>query len=212
MRIRVMDKKTVHAFIRWTGLGGVVGPVLFVVTFTAAGLLRPGYSPVRQAVSNLGVGPIPWLLNVPLVLLGFLLVLMAIGFSQAMRPLMNRSLRRACGILLAGPGLGYEMAGIFPETNLFHWILGRPSLVVGSVVGFLVVGLQLRRDLRWHGYGVHSLVSSATVLVLTAFMFLAFSPASRLGALQLAGLAERVMFVAPLAWYVVIGWRLFRTP
>jgi hypothetical protein len=40
---------------RWLALGGVIGPVLFVITFTVAGLARPGYSPVDQAISDLGI-------------------------------------------------------------------------------------------------------------------------------------------------------------
>lgn len=38
-------------------LAGVVGPPLFILVFTLAGWLRPGYSALRQEVSALGVGP-----------------------------------------------------------------------------------------------------------------------------------------------------------
>jgi hypothetical membrane protein len=40
---------------RWLALGGVAGPLLFVLAFTVAGMLRPGYSPVDQAISDLGI-------------------------------------------------------------------------------------------------------------------------------------------------------------
>jgi hypothetical protein len=36
---------------RWLALGGVVGPLVFVATITIAGALRPGYSPIQQAIS-----------------------------------------------------------------------------------------------------------------------------------------------------------------
>ncbi len=201
-----------NQFIKWSGLGGVVGPVLFVVMFTGAGFLRSGYSPVHQAISDLGVGPMAWLLNVPLVVLGFLMVVMAIGFSQAMRPVMSQPWRRTCGMLLAGPGLGYATAGIFPETNPIHWMVGMPLLLIGSVVGFLLVGLQVRRVAAWRGYGIYSLLASASLVVLFPLMNLTFDPTSPLAALRLGGLAERIVVVDLLAWYVVTGWRLFRTP
>jgi hypothetical membrane protein len=35
----------------------MAGPILFVVAFTVDGLLRPFYSPIHQAISDLGVGP-----------------------------------------------------------------------------------------------------------------------------------------------------------
>jgi hypothetical membrane protein len=200
-----------NRFIKWSGLCGVVGPILFVVMFTAAGFLRPGYSPVHQAISDLGVGPMPWLLNVPLVLLGSLLVVMAIGFSLAMRPIMSQPWRQTCGVLLAGPGLGYATAGIFPETNPIHWMLGMPLLAIGSVVGFLLVGLQVRPIPAWRRHGIYSMLTSASLVVLIILMNLAFMPTSPLGAFRLGGLAERIVFVDLLAWYVVTGWRLFLT-
>ncbi len=79
-------------------------------------LQTTSYSPVHQAISDLGVEPMPWLLNIPLVVLGFLLVV------------------------------------------------------------------------------------------------LAFAPGSPLITFHIAGLAERLLLVEILAWYVVMGWRLFRTP
>ena len=33
---------------------GIVGPILFVLLFTIAGLLYPGYSPISQVISVLG--------------------------------------------------------------------------------------------------------------------------------------------------------------
>lgn len=200
-----------NTFIRLSGLGAVVGSILFVVAFTVAGFLRPGYLPIDQAISDLGIGPISWLLNVPLVLLGFLLVVMAIGFSQAMGPVMSRGWRLACGILLASTGLGFATTGIFPETNPIHWMVGQPLFAIGSVFGILLTGLQLLRDRRWHSYGVYSLLTSAIALVLIVLMNLTLNPTSRWAALHVGGLAERVALLDVLVWYVVIAWRLFRT-
>ena len=59
---------------RLLALGGVLGPLIFVVAFSVAGSLRPGYSAIHQAVSDLGVGPRAWLLNISLVVMGVLLI------------------------------------------------------------------------------------------------------------------------------------------
>jgi len=72
---------------------GFVGPVLFVLTFTVAGLLRASYSPVDQAVSDLGVGDHGWMLNRCLVILGLSLVGFAIGFYQTIRPPASTAFR-----------------------------------------------------------------------------------------------------------------------
>src|SRR5258708_5139895 len=72
-------------FIRPFTLAGVIGSILFVLVFTIQGLLRPGYSPINQVVSDLGIGQDAWILTTDLVVFGLLSMLFAIGFYQAMR-------------------------------------------------------------------------------------------------------------------------------
>src|SRR2546423_12788170 len=75
--------KGVH-YIRPFTLAGVIGSLLFVFGFTIDGFLRPGYSPIHQVVSDLGIGENAWILNTDLVVFGLLFMLFAIGFYQAM--------------------------------------------------------------------------------------------------------------------------------
>jgi hypothetical membrane protein len=198
---------------RWLALGGVVGPILFVAAFALGGIARPGYSPIHQAVSDLGVGSNAWLLNVSLVLLGVLLIAFAIGFFRGLRPALSRTWRWVCAVLLACTGLGFADAGIFteaPATVALHWMVGMPLLVLGSVVGFFVTGLALRRSVQWRGWGTYSLIASVVTLVLIAAMFWVFTPGTPLAPARLGGLMERVLFIEVLAWYVAFGWRIFR--
>jgi hypothetical membrane protein len=198
---------------RWLALGGVIGPVVFVLMFTLAGVLRPGYSPIHQAVSDLGVGSNPWLLNGPLVLLGLLLTAFVVGFDRGVGTAIGGAWRWVCVVLLALPGFGYAVGGIFteaPATVAIHWMVGMPLLAVGSVVGFLVTGLRLRRQDGWRGWGIYSVSASVATLVLIGIMFWVFTPSSLLGPLQLGGLLERILFLEILAWYLAFGWRLSR--
>ncbi len=202
-------------FIRWSSFGGVVGSVLFVLLFTVAGLLRPGYSAISQAVSDLGVGPLAWLVNVPIVILGLLLIALAIGFYQAMRRVLRPGLRRSCAVLVALPGLGFIAGGVFtedPSTLIFHILLGATLGLYFPVVTFLVVGLALARQSEWRWFGIYSLIASVATIVVIVFLQLAFTPGSALAAFQIAGLAERVDLVEILAWYIILGWQLFRLP
>src|SRR6266702_4952688 len=92
---------------KWSGLGVFVSSIAFLVLFTVLGLLRPDYSPVRQAISDLGVGPLDWVLNAGLIVTGALLVAFAFGFAQdAMYPVVNPGSRWLLGFLLQAPGLG----------------------------------------------------------------------------------------------------------
>jgi len=187
-------------------LGGVTGPLIFLLAFTVAGLLRPDYSPIHQAISDLGVGSNPWLLNVPLVLLGALIVAFCVGFARVLGPRLGNPWRWVCPVLLALPGLGYAWAGIFteaPATMTLHWVVGMPLVGLGAIAGFLITGLRLRRIESLRGLGTYSVVAGLLTLALIVVMFSTWM-------LGFGGLTERVFFVEILAWYVVAALRLLR--
>jgi hypothetical membrane protein len=197
---------------RWLMLAGVVGPILFVGVFTLAGFLSPDYSPIHQAISDLGVGPNGWLLDVSLVINGLLLIGFAVGFALSMQPVLSRGWRWACATLLALHGLGLAVAGLFteaPATLAIHWMVGAPLGWFGPVVAFFVTGLALRRDPRWHRWGIYLLVASLLTLVLIIVTFWVFTPGTPLASLRLGGLMERALMIEIEAWYVALGWRLF---
>jgi len=188
----------------WLALCGVVGPLVFVVAFTVAGFTRPGYSQIHQAISDLGVGPKAWLLNVPLVALGPLLAAFAVGFFQILGPALGDPWRWICAVLVLLPGLGYALAGIFTEaTGVLHWVGANVLITIGSLAGFSVTGLRLRRLPEWRAWGTYSIIASVATLILIAAEF-ALWPTG------MGGLLERLLFVELLAWYVVIGGWLFR--
>jgi hypothetical membrane protein len=194
---------------RWLALGGVIGPVFFVLTFTIAGLLRPGYSPIIQAISDLGVGDNGWIVNGSLVILGLLLVGFAISFYRSVRPEASAAFRLVCALLISIVGIGYAVAGIFPETTPIHWLVGATCVYVGAVLAFFLTGLLLRGDPAWRGWAVYSFIAGLATVVLVAITFYTFSPNTP-ATMRLGGLMERVLFIEILAWYVAFGWRLFR--
>jgi hypothetical membrane protein len=184
--------------------GGVIGPLIFVVASTIAGFLRPGYSPLHQAISDLGVGPRAWLLNVPLIVMGLLLIACSAAILRTLGPALGDPWRWVCPGLLAMPGLGFAWAGIFteaPATVTLHWVVGMPLVAIGSIAGFLITGIRLRRLDSWRGIGTYSIAASLASLALIMIMFGTWT-------LGIGGLTERVFFLEIMAWYVIVGWRL----
>jgi hypothetical membrane protein len=197
---------------RWLVLGGVVGPIVLCVDFTVAGLIRPGYSPIHQAISDLGIGSNGWLLNVSAVISGLLLVVFAVGFSLSMRAVLSRGWRWLSAILLALHGLGFAIAGTFteaPATLAIHWLVGANLGFFGPVLAFLVVGLALRRDAQWRAWSSYTIVACLVTMMLVGVTFWVFTPGTTLASAHLGGLMERLSVVEIEAWYVVVGWRLF---
>jgi hypothetical membrane protein len=192
------------ATTRLLALGGVIGPLIFAVACTVAGFLRAGYSPLHQAISDLGVGSLAWLLNVPVIVMGLLLIACSAAILRTLGPALGDPWRWVCSGLLALPGLGFAWAGIFteaPATVTLHWMVGMPLIAIGSVAGFLITGIRLRRLQSWRGIGTYSIAASLTSLALITIMFATWT-------LGIGGLTERVFFLEIMAWYVIVGWRL----
>lgn len=202
-----------NGLARWLALSGVIGPILLVVAFTVAGILRTGYSPVRQAISDLGVGPNGWLLDISAVINGLLLIAFAAGFGISLWKVLSPGWRWSSAILLALPGLGFAIAGIFteaPATLTIHWVVGANLFFVGAVVAFLVAGLALLHDARWHRWGIALLIACSATLVVVVVMFWSFAPGTTVLSVRVSGLMERLTVIEIEAWYVALGWRLLR--
>src|SRR6266700_4664862 len=118
-------------FTRWVGFANVLNLVLFQVLFIVAAMLRPGYSPISQPASDLGVGPFGGWVDAGVIVLALLKIALAIAFFLAMRPILSGAWRFVCALLIALPGLGNIVTAIFteaPETLVLH------SLASGLVV------------------------------------------------------------------------------
>jgi hypothetical membrane protein len=196
---------------RWLALAGVVGPLFFVGVVTFAGFLRPGYSPIHQAMSDLGVGQGAWLVDGSVIINGLLLVGFAGSFLLSLPSVLRQGWRWLIAALFALHGLGLALAGIFteaPSTLSIH-ILAAFVAFYSPVVAFLVLGLVLLRPLQWRGWGISLLTASLATLVLVRLMGWVFTPGTPLAPMQLGGLMERIVLVEVEAWYVALGWRLF---
>ncbi len=168
---------------RWLALiGGVINPIAFVLAYTVAGILRPGYSPIHQAISDLGVGPNGSLLDAIAVLHALLLIAFAVGFALLMRRVLTEGWRWSGVALLVLRGLAQVTTGLFtdaPATVRIHSLATIVALL-SMISAFLVIGLGLRRDSQWRGWGTYSLVAALVTLVLVAIEFWAFTPGTPL--------------------------------
>ncbi|HEU4619711.1 MAG TPA: DUF998 domain-containing protein [Gammaproteobacteria bacterium] len=196
-------------------LGGVIGPIVLVAAFTVAGALRPGYSPIRDVVSDLGLGPRAWIVNGAGLLNAALLTAWVAAFFRRARTTLSRTRRRLCAGLLEVPAIGYAMASVFTEaraTNGIHVYAGAVPALVAPALVFLVAGLALRRNAHWRGWSGYSFAASAATALLVALTLWSFAEEAQPAGIAVEGLAERALIIVTLAWYVVAGWRIARKP
>lgn len=197
--------KTYRALV---ALAGIIAPLLLVLVYTIDGFLRPGYAPVRQAVSDLGRGANSWIFTVDFVVFGVLVMFFALGFPQSIGPALKRSSVNVSTVLLVLTGLASISVGVFAESipgnpttygiGVAH-VISAFSLFCSSAVAFLIIGWQLRKHPDWHAYGWYSFLTGFLVLFLLLLSFLVFT--------SIFGLVERLLIMADFAWYVVMGGR-----
>ncbi len=198
--------------LRLVAILGVVSPILCVLVFTLAGFLRPGYSPIHNAISALGAGPDGWILNTDLIISGLLFIIFAIGFYRCMRLVISRGWLLASTSLLVLSGIGVMNEGIFhqpvhgdPAWHL-HVVLhgiGLAVLFYSLIIALLIMGWRFCKAPEWRVYGWY--------LLLTAFatLGLLILPTQIASSGHIWGFIERAQVIVGFSWSVVIGSRLF---
>ena len=152
--------------VRPLALCGVTGPVLMLVLWTLASLMRPGYNQLNQYGSELGTGPNAIIMNANFVVTGLLITAFAVG--------LFRNIKGG-----RWPGIGSTLLGIFgvaeatggffpcdPSCPIAAQSLSQLAHNVDAVVAFvalafapLLVSRGLNHDSYWQGYRPYSLIT-----------------------------------------------------
>ncbi|MGH2449454.1 MAG: DUF998 domain-containing protein [Chloroflexota bacterium] len=180
----------------------IAGIVLYVILDVVAQLLPPHYSPIRQAESDLAVGPYGWIMTVNFVVRGL--------FSAAILIVLRRCLQvrhASLGLALLGVWMiAAFVLALFP-TDLVgeHSVHGIIHLVVAllAFVSVTVAVELLSRSLAdsplWHTVGTraawiaHLVVAAFVVEILTSKIH------------RISGLTERLFLASVLLWLAVVA-------
>jgi hypothetical protein len=199
--------------------GAIAGPVLFTLAWLVLGFISPGYelwgtrvapySAISSSISGLGLGPTGPYMNAAFIVSGLLMFLGVIGISQWLRPVMSPTAYRWSVIFLALPAIGSIIDGIFTFEDMLPHLLGFGCALI-SLVGFPVVGVALRHAPYWRRFGRWLIVAGPLTLLLAIVYFANFQPTVAGQETGFAGLAERILVVEILWWYVLLGWLALR--
>lgn len=182
-------------------LAGLVGPPLYGLATAVSGWLRPGYDPIRQHISDLGIGAWAWVQNSATIGLGLLLLILAWGLRQELTG--PRDTLRRPALLIGGCGVGAVMIGLIPvdAATASRFRVGAHTLAVGLCVSTmlaaaLLVAVHLRHDpnwracARWSGrYAGFVAVALPATLILGAPLLACWG-----------GLLERLLIIGGLGW------------
>lgn len=197
--------------VRLAALGGVIGPIVFVILVVLGGGLYEGYSHAGQKISELGGEGAEYALlqNLNFVLLG----VSVIGFAWALAQVFGPPYWGAALIGIFGLSSGIAN-GLLPcdadcqgETTigLLHNITGLAGFVA-ALVGMFVLARRWRDDPTWRSHV--GFTRGAAFVAIAGLIWFVVTQA--LDAQSLSGIAQRTFVGALLLWITVTAARLTR--
>ena len=202
---------------RWIRLGGACGialVVIYITTTVVGAALRPGYSHIRDSVSELIEVGAPN--KAPLDTMLFSYHMMLMMFAYGLHLALPHTRRGWLGPTLLGVTgfLGIILTAFFPcdvgcEANpTTLWGKGHGVIVAISALfvftGMVALTWRMYQNPAWSPYARYTLVSALAMLCLG----LATIPLLNT---DYTGLAERFALAPLYLWFVVIGRRLWRS-
>ncbi|HYK97592.1 MAG TPA: DUF998 domain-containing protein, partial [Candidatus Acidoferrales bacterium] len=121
----------------WLLLGGIGGPLLFIVVFLIEGVTRPGYDAFRNMVSDLAMSDEGWQQIANFIICGTLCLGLAVGLSRVWRS----GPASVWGPRLVGVfGIGLIIAGVFVTDPARGYppgapLTGSPQTLHGTIHG-----------------------------------------------------------------------------
>jgi hypothetical membrane protein len=197
---------------------GLVGPILFAGVFLVEGRLRPGYDPLAQTVSELGIGPRGFIQIANFLVFGIAFTTFAAALRRDFRA---RGIPSIGPTMLIGIGVLLFLCGVFvadPATTplsqysthgIVHAIVGIPIFVLMPVI-LVVFAVSIRRDAHWRSLVVPTIVAAVAVV---AVLVIAFSKTRPIGEppYPYGGLLQRAHAFSWFAWTLLAARRLGRS-
>ena len=196
---------------------GILAPIVYVTTVVIGGLLRPGYSHIAEAVSELVAAGAP---NKPLlsslfVLYNLLCAAFGVGVLQYTAQTERKTSGRVGAISLILLGLiGVSLELFFPQdpggpavtfAGTMHIILASLASLV-TMIAMVAIGLWFRNFPNLKGYTAYSLITFAVV-------FIAGGSIPVLGMTNpYFGLLERIAIGGFIQWLFFIALRMRSLP
>ncbi len=186
---------------RWLLYGGMLGSVLFSGVYLIAGTLRPGYDPVRESISALGVGPHGWVQSANFILFGLFSAGVTVALRRALAPGRGAL---AVPLLRALAALGLLLDGAFAAGPGHQ--LGDALTFTAVPLACLVLARRLSGEPGWRGWATYTRASAVAFWALLA----AFALTNAHGGAP-AGLLEKLAATVMAIWLFLLAARLLST-
>ena len=195
---------------RQYSLIGLATPICFLITYLIMSSLRPEYSFLTKAISELGTvdAPNKWWWNVlGYFLPGLMIAIFSIGLFKNVS-VDGKNKLPMIGIL--GSGLFMSFSGIFPgdmdnrqSITMYMHLAGSFGSYIFFLIGAFTYPKQMRKSDYWRSSARITLVFTWLTILLGAWRFVF---------LQIPGVGQRFVFLFYFLWIFYTAWKLYKAP
>ena len=189
----------------------LVGVLLYVVLDIIVQMLPPHYS-LRQAESDLAVGPYGWIMNINFVIRGLLSAAIILAIYKSMinivRPVVGMIffvIWSAASFLLAFFNTDIPKASLIVNNPTFHGELHLVLALLGFIcapIGMLIISIAFRKEDRLKSLTAPALIIS--IIAALAFLYLGLRGVHA----RNFGINERICIGLVLVWIAVVASKL----
>jgi hypothetical membrane protein len=195
---------------RWANIALIV-IALYIVLDVVVQMLPPHYS-LRQAESNLAVGPYGWIMNINFVIRGLLSAAIILAIYKSMknvvRPVVGMmffTVWSAASFLLAFFNTDIPNASLIVNNPTFHGEFHLVLALLGFIcapIGMLMISITFRKEDRLKSLTTPALIIS--ILAVLAFLYLELRGVHA----RNFGINERVCIGLVLIWIAIVASKL----
>ena len=195
---------------RQYSLIGLTAPIWFFLVYIIMSSLRPEYSFLTKAISELGTvdAPHKWWWNVlGYIIPGLMIAVFSVGLFKQVA---GKGTNKLPLVGIMGSGLGMSLSGIFPGdmdnresvTSLLH-LTGSIGSYIFFLIGAFTYPKQMRRSDYWRA-GIWPTLTFTWLTILFGTLPYALP--------QTPGLGQRLVFLCYFLWIFYTAIKLFRMP
>lgn len=136
---------------RKAGLSSILGPIVAVISISAAILIHPWFSFADNALSDLGaIGTSHnYVFNIGLILTGIFGLIFTLGLIR----FLDRNMGKVAATIFGAGTVSLILIGIFPEGTAIHLFVSLGFFGLAAL-GILIVGIDQLRDQASRPWGI----------------------------------------------------------
>ena len=191
---------------------GIAAPFVYLLLTIIGGLLSPGYSHIKDSVSELLIvgAPNKPLLNAIMIIYGILLCLYPIGLHRGINQGKGSKVGPTCLVVV---GVVTLLSVFFPQdpggppvtfAGTVHIALV-VLMVIFSLIAYLAFWRRLKSDSLWAGYDRYTLITFFVAIVFGAISAIFLDS-------PYVGLLERLSAGVIVQWTFFMAIKLYRLP